>query len=339
MFLQPSQKPKIHFTIKGKVLNADRSTTIKFTGDRSYETKFNPDKTFEIKGTTSSPGTMLVHTDKSYISTFFASEGEINLTLEELPNSDTTKRRYLKITDVSGAPETVADYKLGQRFDELQAKYKEFPKESKVDSFNNAMYAELKNYIAANPKSWLAPSLLYKYQFLKNEQKKELLTLIDKNVNPLTIAGIEKEIRRDELLKPGTVIPDFTQKDINGSAFSLHSVKADYILLEFWASWCLGCRQDNPGLVKVYEKYHPNGFEIVGISIEEKKKDWEKAVAKDKLPWIHLLDLKGKNIADNYDISGIPFNILLNSRYEVVAINLRSQGLDNKLKALLPITP
>lgn len=335
------QKAKIKFTIKGKVLNADKSTTIKFSGEEVYKTTLNPDKSFEIKGTLPEPGTMLFFTDNSFAWALWVAEGDIDLTLEEyyLPTSDTTKKRYMRIVSASGSPETVADYQLGQRWNELIKTYAKVPKEALQDSLVNAIYPEILKYVAANPANRLSAVLPGGYP-LTHDQRKQLLDLLDRNAYPGDIERIEQELRRSALLKPGTVIPDWKQNTLDGSQFSLYSVKADYILLEFWASDCLPCRQSNPALIKIFDAYHSKGFEIVGISLDVKKKNWQKAIEKDKLPWVQVSDLKGwKNkISAAYEINSIPFNILLNRKYEVIAVNLPPQPLADKLKELTSTT-
>ena len=332
------QPPKIKFTIKGKVLNADKSTKIKFSGEESYEVTLRPDKSFEVKGTLPQPGTMIFSTNNSYSWVIWMAEGEVNLTLEEYypAGADTTKRRYLKIVDISGQSETVKQHQFVQRWNGLVRQYMHIPLEQRKDTIVNTIYPEIRDYITANPASRFSVSLLSEYP-LTHDQNKELLSLIDRNAYPDDRKHIERSIRRSEILKPGTIIADWEQKALDGSMFSLYSIKADYILLEFWASDCMPCRQTNPGLIKIYNKYHPKGFDIVGISLDVKKKDWQKAVEKDKLPWIQVSDLKGwKNkVSAGYEINSIPFNILLNSKYEIIATNLQPQELADKLKTLL----
>ena len=136
--------------------------------------------------------------------------------------------------------------------------------------------------------------------------------------------------------KTGEQFVDFEMNDTNGGAQKLSSIKGKAVLLEFWASSCGPCRQENPNLVKTYEEYHPKGFEIFAISLDESEESWKKAIEKDGLSWTHVSDLKG---SDNkagliYGVNGIPDNFLIDQNGKIVARNLRGEKLDEKLAEL-----
>lgn len=135
----------------------------------------------------------------------------------------------------------------------------------------------------------------------------------------------------------GKVAPVFSQKDTRGKSVSLLDFKGHVTLLEFWASWCGPCRQSNPALVKTYQKYNSRGFEILGVSLDDNRESWVKAIKDDKLPWIHVSDLKSweNSIAVLYHISAIPSNVLINDTGKIIASNLNDQQLDEYLGKLL----
>ncbi len=130
---------------------------------------------------------------------------------------------------------------------------------------------------------------------------------------------------------------DFTQPDTNGNNISLSSFKGKYVLVDFWASWCAPCRKESPNLVKAYEKYRNKNFEILGVTLDENKEKWLKAINDDHYTWTQVGDIKGwENAAARvYGIQGIPFNLLLDPNGVIIARNLRGEALEKKLEEVL----
>ena len=130
---------------------------------------------------------------------------------------------------------------------------------------------------------------------------------------------------------------DFIQTDDKGNEFKLSSLKGKYVLVDFWASWCVPCRAENPHLLKAYNQLKDKKFEIVGISLDETKTAWLNAVKHDGMPWIQVSDLKGfkSDIAVKYGISAIPQNFLINPEGIIVAKNLRGEDVDKQLSAFV----
>lgn len=133
----------------------------------------------------------------------------------------------------------------------------------------------------------------------------------------------------------GVIAPLFSQKDTNGNIVHLSDYRGNYVLIDFWASWCAPCRRENPNVVKAYEKYHDQGFEVLGISLDSKKDKelWLKAIEKDGLVWTNVSSLNGfKNeAAQLYGIRSIPQNFLIGPKGKIVAKNLRGEVLQKKL--------
>ncbi len=134
----------------------------------------------------------------------------------------------------------------------------------------------------------------------------------------------------------GSVAPDFTMNDTEGKPVTLSKFRKDnYVLIDFWASWCGPCRQENPNVVRVYNKYKDKKFTILGVSLDRQtgKADWLKAIKDDGLTWTHVSDLKFWNneAAALYFVQSIPQNFLIDPNGKIVAKNLRGADLENKL--------
>ncbi len=134
--------------------------------------------------------------------------------------------------------------------------------------------------------------------------------------------------------KEGTVVPDFKVKDRTGKEVSLSELRQGkkYVLIDFWASWCNPCRKEIPNLKKLYAQYSGKGFEIVSISIDQKKADWEKALKEEGLTWPNFLDETG--VAALYKVKFVPTMYLITADGVMVGENLRGEALATKLKEL-----
>jgi len=132
------------------------------------------------------------------------------------------------------------------------------------------------------------------------------------------------------------VKPSFTLPDRDGKNLSLASLKGKVVLVDFWASWCGPCRKENPNLVKAYAKYHDKGFEIIGVSLDDKKENWLKAIDADKLVWLHASDLKGwkSDLAAEYGIRSIPTSFLVDAEGKIIGKDLRGDLLEKKLASI-----
>jgi len=154
-------------------------------------------------------------------------------------------------------------------------------------------------------------------------------------------ANIQKLPADDTLLEIGDKAPNIKLKARRGGFKSLENYTGKIVLVQFWASWCLPCRQFSKDWIRVYEKYkdaefkNNTGFEVYSISTDEKKKDWKKASKKDGIPWkADTRDKKG-NYAFIYGVNKLPSDFLLDEQGKVLAIDFTAGELDNLLSAML----
>ncbi|MCA6461667.1 MAG: AhpC/TSA family protein [Chitinophagaceae bacterium] len=178
-------------------------------------------------------------------------------------------------------------------------------------------------------------------------KKEELQQLVKASVNKFpehsslqkvsTILSGATQPEPEEISKVNMEAPDFTLPDPNGKMISLKSFRGKYVLVDFWASWCGPCRQENPTVVAAFNRFKDKNFTVLGVSLDDNKAKWLKAIQDDKLTWTHVSDLKQWEsiVVPMYQIQGIPFNVLVDPNGKVIASELRGEDLEKTLSSVL----
>jgi len=166
-------------------------------------------------------------------------------------------------------------------------------------------------------------------EFVKKIVKESEKTLGDHSL----VQEYQEKLADMEKLAVGQSAPDFELATPEGDSLALSDLRGQYVLIDFWAAWCKPCRDENPNVVRVYNQYKDENFEILGVSLDRNKQSWVKAIEQDGLPWKHVSDLKyfRSEAAKLYDINSIPATYLVDPQGKIAAKNLRGESLEDKL--------
>ena len=209
------------------------------------------------------------------------------------------------------------------------------------DRFRELVFGKQLEIMAAHPS--LEAAALYLTPMIggmKLEEFERVFGQFDEAVrNSEMVAGIREELETRQRLAPGRVAPVFTLAQRDGQMLSLTDLRGKVVLVDFWASWCGPCRALFPWAKEFYKKYHDKGVEILGVSVDDDVKAWEKALDTEKLPWLHVRDAKlpnGKRAAsDLYDVTGIPHLVLIDREGKIVKSGYIEYELEKLVDGLL----
>ena len=217
-----------------------------------------------------------------------------------------------------------------------------------LDSVRN-LYTDLQkqwidSFIRASPSSPAGTYMLSNYYMFNEDlplqEMESLMNLFTgKARSTVYFKNLSGAVVKRKALQPGNTAPDFTLKKPDSTSFSLSSLRGQYVLLDFWASWCVPCRKAIPHWKEVYKKYQPKGFEILSITNDSRWNDWFKAMKDENMPWLQVADeFPVKNmparVAELYMIPYLPTYILLDKEGKIILHNGTEQQIDEKLKTI-----
>jgi peroxiredoxin len=164
-----------------------------------------------------------------------------------------------------------------------------------------------------------------------------LTTLVKKYPENTFIKGKYQALESSKRLAIGYPAPEIMLPDTAGNLFSLSSLRGKVVLIDFWAAWCRPCRMENPNMVHLYKAYSKYGFDILGVSLDNNREQWLRAIETDGLVWHQVSDLKRFQSAAGqlYSVEGIPYTVLVDRNGNIIAKGLRGEALEQKLKEVL----
>jgi thiol-disulfide isomerase/thioredoxin len=196
---------------------------------------------------------------------------------------------------------------------------------AKLDPFSMRFDAINKKYTKEHPSSFVTAHILrFGMSYMKPAEAKEIFDAFSEEIKGSRLGReISVELKKSLAGAPGNVAAAFNKNDIDDKAISLADFKGQYVLLDFWASWCGPCRKGNPHLIQLYQKYHKKGIEFIGIASDDNNhKAWHKAVEKDEIGiWRHILSgtkEQGNDIGDLYAIHTLPTKILIDKDGKII---------------------
>ena len=344
------------YEVAGQLKNAPAGTVLhlgELTGSQFVEKtqgKTDADGKFSLKGTALAPGIYQLKVDESnQVLLFLDNKTRVQIIgdAKNLPATYAVKgskdaevlRQFTQVME--GSKAQLED--LNKRYnaagqagktDEMKAVEKEY---LAVQGRNNA---KLKGLIRKNATSVVSGFAVGAFLNPDEEfQFTDSVAAVQRKVNPGSPFTKELTARLEPMrvTAKGALAPEINLATPEGKPLALSSLRGKYVLLDFWASWCGPCRQENPNVVKAYNKFKDKGFTIYSVSLDQDRAKWLKAIETDGLAWHHVSDLAGWNSAGGsaYGVKAIPQSFLIDPQGHIVAKNLRGEALAAKLAEVL----
>ncbi|WP_025006812.1 TlpA disulfide reductase family protein [Marinilabilia salmonicolor] len=342
---------KVSGTVEGVTEGQAVLQKIEAQGPAAIDTAEIIDGTFTFTGSVEHPELHLIYVDDNQVPVAFFLENAnitINADVENMQDAEVTgsdiNAKFKEFND--GVPSNDRAQSLQQEFmaarqsgdqekmQELAAEYQGIMQEQQ-QYYHDFVMANTDNVVGA----FLAMNMAGSMEL--NELEELVTSLQESNAGHPYVLELEKMLEpmkkqkaAETTIQAGNAAPEFTLADIDGNQVSLADFQGKYVFLDFWASWCSPCRKESPNMVKAYEEFGGENFEIVGVSLDKTAEPWLKAVEEDNMTWTLLHDPQG-DVANTYGVQSIPFTLLLDKEGNIIEKNLRGEQLQNKLKELL----
>ncbi len=321
------------FLIKGKIELLSKSKFVIVSGPSGkFKGEIQEDGGFKITGVVAEPGFATIRTDSSASDAIWLEASAYKITCKEIIKPGITGV-LLRTPELSGPPDAEIYHAFTQQRDDVHGLS---PSETMqmqrffCISFLDSLYQYYPNsktipLILSSCQPFLGDEAALAYNRLLNKEQKK-----DENARQL-----ENYFRRKEKMEKEKFFTDFFMTNNKGEKFRLSSL-ADkkLILIDFWSSDCLPCRQNHLRLFDLYRKYSSKGLEIISISLDENKRDWLKAIKKDKMSWVNVSELNGwkNSVAENYFISSIPFSVSIKGNRKIIGTEMSKAEIEECLK-------
>ncbi len=301
--------------------------------------------TFELKGTISSPDYYYIQVgDERDKIGLFVENSIITVTanIDSLENAVISGSKTQNLYDEYKEAKSGFTNQLNALYAEYQNAKTDAEKadvERRYDSIDNKQTEFVKQYVITHGNSVITPFII----------TRELLYYIDLPELEKLTNSISPELKDNKYtqklydrvdllrsLQPGNPAPEFSQNDTVDNLVNLSDFRGKYVLIDFWASWCVPCRKANPTVVEMYKKYSPKGFTVLGVSLDNNKQRWMQAIKADGLLWTQVSSLEGwKNpVAKLYGVNSIPHAILIDPDGKIVKRGIHAEELNEILQEI-----